>query len=45
MENKVRPAIGMEAQAFLELTPKERGELLRLTGKYLEHFRELERRM
>ena len=43
--NKVRPAIGMEVQAFLELTPKERGELLRLTGKYLEHFRELERRM
>lgn len=37
--------MGMEVQAFLELTPGERSELLRLTGKYLEHFRERERRM
>ena len=45
VENRIRPAMGMEGQAFLELTPGERSELLRLTGKYLEHFRELERRM
>ena len=45
VENRIRPAMGMEVQAFLELTPGERSELLRLTGKYLEHFRERERRM
>lgn len=45
VEKRVGPAIEMESQAFLELTPAERSELLRLAGKYVENFREKERRM
>lgn len=45
VERRVQPAIDMENRAFLALTPEERSEFLRLSRKYVEHFREQERRM
>ena len=42
---KIIPVVEMENAVFAEMEPDERTELLRLSQKYIEYFREKQKRM
>lgn len=42
---KIIPVVEMENAVFVEMEPDERTELLRLSQKYIEYFREKQKRM
>lgn len=43
--SRVLPVIEMENSAFMQMEPEERKELLRLSWKYMDYFREKEKKL
>ena len=45
VEQKIRPVADMENEAFLEMGPEERAELIRLSQKYVDLFGKKEKEL
>ncbi len=45
VEEKIRPVIQMENEAFLDMEPEERKEFINLSRKYVERFRTREKKL
>ncbi|WP_347559849.1 MarR family transcriptional regulator [Clostridium sp. AM58-1XD] len=45
VQEKIKPVMEIEDQSFLALSPEERSEFLRLYQKYVENFREREKKL
>ena len=45
VEEKIRPVIEIENDAFLEMEPEERREFIRLSQKYVDGFARKEKRL